>query len=113
GRQYVEGQLDLFGAAFEFAANGCERIREETVDLGGDFLTVLLREIKAGAWKRIGIGTATDGCEHNRAGMIALQKFLRVASPVAAYLVELAGDGRAVTGVVRNDGAQFAFGIGK
>ncbi len=91
--------------------NASERICEQAIDFSRDFLPVLLGEINSSARKWIGIRTTANGRQDNCSGMIPFQKLLRVPRPIAANLVENSIDGRAMTGVIRQNGAQFAFRV--
>lgn len=85
---------------------------EQALHFGSEFVTVLLHERERAAWEGVRVCAAADGDECHRAGLVALDGLLRVAGPVAADVVELAAQRRAVARAVRDERAEFAVRVG-
>ena len=90
----------------------CEGPREQTLDFACDDHPVVLGILQAAARVRVGVGAAADGHHRDRPRMRAFDRLAGVAGPVAAELVEVAAERRAVAGVVDHHGPHRAIGGG-
>ena len=110
----TERKLNLLRARRETALQRCEGHAEQSLHLRTDLSAVLFGErqptIRTSAWRGIGIRTATNRHQRHRAGRFAFDGFLRVARPVAADMVDLSAQRRAMTGVVRHQREQLPIG---
>src|SRR5947207_8385115 len=65
-----------------------EREAQQSFHFGAERIPMLFRQgestVRATAWRGVRIRAAADGDERDRARMVALDGFLRVAGPVAA-----------------------------
>src|ERR1051325_8605506 len=67
--------------------------------------------LRAGARLRVGIGAATDGDQRGGLRKFLFQTFLGVTGPVAAELIDLAAECRAMPRVIAHDRTDFSVPI--
>ena len=107
-------KLNLLRARGETAFQRREGQAEQPLHLRADLPSILFGErqstIRASTRRRIGICAATNRHQRHRAGRFAFDRFLRVARPIAADVVDLAAQRRAMTGIIRHEREQPAVG---
>jgi hypothetical protein len=115
GKVRRERKLQALHARLEAPGQRRELKRHQPFHLRRDRLAMLPRQgppgVRAAPRIRIGVRAAADRDERRGPGKFPLDRLLRVTRPVAADLVELAAQRRAMTRVVGDERAQGAVGI--